>query len=147
MVGFRLQWPAVALMHLGLVELGAGLAMRQRVSAPGCSRLAGQELRMPLVEARTGLKRHRPPHEVVDADDLLLVARADGGAAGVAVHAGTPCSHSRSTPARRAQRRRPPAARGGMEERTPARIITIILSILYLLPSSTAALYLLYSSP
>ena len=95
MVGFRLQWPAVALMHLGLVELGAGLAMRQRVSAPGCSRLAGQELRMPLVEARTGLKRHRPPHEVVDADDLLLVARTDGGAAGVAVHAGTPCSHSR----------------------------------------------------
>ena len=89
MVGFRLQWPAVALMHLGLVELGAGLAMRQRVSAPGCSRLAGQELCMPLVEARTGLKRHRPPHEVVDADDLLLVARADGGAAGVAVHAGT----------------------------------------------------------
>ena len=40
---------------------------------------------MPLVEARTGLKRHRPPHEVVDADNLLLVARADGGAAGVAV--------------------------------------------------------------
>jgi len=100
-VGFRLQWPAVALMHLGLVELGAGLAMRQRAgqpsqwgprptgSAAGCSRLAGQELRMPLVESQTGLKRHRPPHEVVDADDLLLVARADGGAAGVAVHAGT----------------------------------------------------------
>ena len=125
MVGFRLQWPAVALMHLGLVELGAGLAMRQRVSAPGCSRLAGQELRMPLVEAQTGLKRHRPPHEVVDADDLLLVARADGGAAGVAVHAGTPCSDSRERTTTRSAP--PPAARGGWEELTPDTIVKVII--------------------
>ena len=118
MVGFRLQWPAVALMHLGLVELGAGLAMRQRVSAPGCSRLAGQELRMPLVEAQTGLKRHRPPHEIVDADDLLLVARADGGAAGVAVHAGTPCSHSRGRFCTLSQRRRQQRAAGEKRGRT-----------------------------
>lgn len=49
---------------------------------------------MPLVEAQTGLMRHRPPHEVVDADDLLLVARADGGAPGVAVHAALACNET-----------------------------------------------------
>ena len=123
-MGFRLRWPPVALMHLGLVELGAGLAMRQRVSAPGCSRLAGQELRMPLVEARTGLKRHRPPHEIVDADDLLLVARADGGAAGVAVHAGTPCSDSRERTTTRSAP--PPAARGGGKSADPAKYNQVI---------------------
>lgn len=42
---------------------------------------------MCLVEAHSGLECRCPRHEVVDADDLLLVARADGGAAGVAVHA------------------------------------------------------------
>eukprot|EP00964_Phaeocystis_antarctica_P120462 scaffold84212_cov63-Phaeocystis_antarctica.AAC.5 len=91
--------------HLGLVEFGAGLALRTRAvqpsrqdprptgSAARCSKLAArrppacQKLSMSLVEARPGLERHRPRHEVVDADDLLLVARADGGAAGVAVHA------------------------------------------------------------
>ena len=45
---------------------------------------------MCLVEAHSGLECRCPRHEVVDADDLLLVARADGGAAGVAVHA-VPC--------------------------------------------------------
>jgi hypothetical protein len=43
---------------------------------------------MSLVEAHTGVERRHPRHEVVDADDLLLVARADGGAARVAAHAG-----------------------------------------------------------
>jgi hypothetical protein len=42
---------------------------------------------MSLVEAHTGVERRHPRHEVVDADDLLLVARADGGAARVAAHA------------------------------------------------------------
>ena len=79
---------------------------------------------MPLVEARTGLKRHRPPHEVVDADDLLLVARADGGAAGVAVHAGTPCSHSReSTPLHATRSAPPPASSARRDGRGDARWI------------------------
>ena len=82
--------------HLGLVELGASLAVRPRPNRPsrkdprtgrpavGRSWLAAP--RMPLVEARPGLERHRPRHEVVNADHLLFVALTNGGSVGPAVH-------------------------------------------------------------